>query len=102
MAPLSYTLAVSSVAFILPRDGVDAFVQPRANLLGSGKSYSIMSKTVMSAAVERRVFVSQLVSGGLVATVALGSSSERATAYEVRQCTMVCPMLVLLCFLHAH
>lgn len=85
MAPLSYTLAISSVALLLPRDGVEAFVQPRANLLGSGKSYAIMSRTVMSASVERRAFVSQLVSGGLVGALALGSTTERATAYEVRQ-----------------
>ena len=94
MAPLSYTLAVSSVALLLPGGGVNAFVQPGANLPGSGKSYSIMSKTVMNAAVERRAFVSQLVSGGFLAAVTLGSSSERATAYEVRKFTMFGPKLL--------
>ena len=99
MSPLSYALAISSVALLLPRDGVDAFVQPRANVLGTGKSYSIMSKTVMSASLERRAFVSQVVSGGLGA-LALGSTTERATAYEVRQARgmLICPNLLVVLF----
>lgn len=84
MASGTYALLVSVLALILPREGVDAFVHPRTALRSSRPSDSIMNKaTIMSAALERRAFLSQVVGGLGIGVLGLGLATERATAYEV-------------------
>lgn len=85
--PRTYTLA-SAVALLIKFEGADAFTQPGAALVGSRSSNVIMSKTIMSVhdapAVERRTFVTKLISGALVGVSGVGLATERAEAYEVR------------------
>lgn len=85
MAPDCRCLVLGFVALLLPRQEADAFLQPRPVLLGLRKSTSIMSKrTIMSAAVERRDFVTQL-SRGVIGALGAGIATDRATAYEVSE-----------------
>lgn len=87
MSPRTYALALSAVALLLKFEGGDAFAQPGAVSIWSRSSNVIMSKTIMSVhdvrAVERRTFVTTLISGGLVGASGLGLAMERAEAYEV-------------------
>lgn len=84
MASGTYALLLSVIALLLPRKGVDAFVQPRTVLRPSRPSSPIMNKsTIMSATLERGAFLSQVVKGLGIGVLGLGLATERATAYEV-------------------
>lgn len=94
MSPRTYALALSAVALLLKFEGGDSFVQPGAVSVRSQSSNVIMSKTIMSVhdvrPVERRTFVTTLISGGLVGASGLGLAMERAEAYEVRHRQYLC------------
>lgn len=91
MASGTYVLLVSFLTLLLPREGVEAFVQPRTALRTSRPSSLIMNKpTIMSAAVERKAFLSQVVGGLGMGVLGLGLATEGATAYEVSTAVAGC------------